>query len=295
MLGLSVKLYRKIWRTRLSIVILLLNIIVCKGYAQPVGSEQANVDSADVVRTWQLPDALKNVAALVYISDGKMACMSEDVGSIFIYNLESGTIENEYQFGQAGDYEGLEIIGKNAYVGCADGRIVEIINYASDTPVVKEYGTHLTVRDHVNGLCYDRKNRRLLVSVRGLEDDLQPYKNVYGFRLQDKRMLVKPVVRIDLRNHWFNSAQAKRLQTVFQPTDLDINPVNGQLYVIDGSKCQLLRMRLTDGIRDVIMLDKNKFFQPEGITITPSGEIFIASRGARDQPGTLLQVRIIHK
>jgi hypothetical protein len=51
-------------------------------------------------------------------------------------------------------------------------------------------------------------------------------------------------------------------------------------------------MKLSENIRDLRQLDKSTFFQPEGITITPSGEIFIASRGERDEPGKLLQIRI---
>lgn len=287
--------YRKKGLNAAAGVILLICVTLSECIGQSIENVWVSRYSVDILHSWELPEPLKNIAAVRYLPGGKIACLSEDVGSIFIFNPGDNVIEAEFPFAQPGDYEGLEIIGQNAYVGCADGRILEIINYASDSPSVTEYGTHLTVRDHVNGLSYDRKNRRLLVSVQGMADELQPFKNIYGFRLQDKRMLVKPAVKIDLRNRCFNGAQAKRLQTVFQPSDLDLNPLNGQLYVIDGARCQLLRMRLTESIRDVIVLDKDKFFQPEGITITPSGEIYIASRGERDQAATLMLVRIKSK
>ena len=157
---------------------------------------------------------------------------------------------------------------------------------------MKEYGTHLTVAENVNGLCVDRKNKRLLVTIKGTEDGNQHFKDIYGFSLVTKSMAVKPVIRIDLMNRVFRRMQVKILQSIFQPSDLDINPVNGQLYVIDGTKGQLLRMKMSENIKDLKQLNKQTFYKPEGITITPSGEIFIASKGEREEPGRLLLIRI---
>ena len=105
-------------------------------------------------------------------------------------------------------------------------------------------------------------------------------------------MTIKPAVKIDLRNEVFDSLQAKNIQTLFQPSDIAISPVTGLLYVIDGTRVQLLRMRLSESIKDLNELDREKFIQPEGISFTPSGELFIASKGVREEPGMLLQVRI---
>ena len=219
--------------------------------------------------------------------------MSEEIGAIFIFDLESKEIEKQIPFGPPGDYEGLVLVRNTAYVACSDGRILEIVNFLqADTPKVIEYGTHLTVNEHVNGVCYDRKNRRLLVAIR--DDVNENFKGIYSFNLVNKRMSVKPAIRVDLRHRVFESQQTKKLQTIFQPSDLDISPVTGQLYIIDGTRGQLLRMRLSESIRDLVQLDKNEVFQPEGITFTPSGEIYFASKGIREEPGMLLRVRIIN-
>ncbi len=90
----------------------------------------------------------------------------------------------------------------------------------------------------------------------------------------------------------FRNLQPRNMQTVFQPSDLDINPVSGLLYIVDGTRAQLLRMRMNENIKDLTELDKEKFIQPEGITFTPSGELFIAGKGVREEPGMLFQVRL---
>ncbi|MBL7697185.1 MAG: hypothetical protein JNK79_03475 [Chitinophagaceae bacterium] len=221
-----------------------------------------------------------------------MACLQNEIGSIFLFNLETGLIDKEIPFGPPGNYEGMVLVNKTAYIGCADGRILEVQNYAADSPRVVEHGTHLTIDDRIVGLCYDRRNKRLLVSVRGNDKTDLQYKGIYAFNLALKRMPVRPVIKIDLRNPVFGGIEPKNLQTVFQPSDLDINPRTGLLYIIDGTRRQLLRMRMSENIRDLKNMNREKFFQPEGITFTPSGELFVASKGDRDEPGMLLHILV---
>ena len=245
-----------------------------------------------ISREWTLPPLLRNISAIDYISPGKMACLQDEVGSIYIFDLDSGAIEKEFPFGPPGNYKGLVILNNDAYVACADGRIIEIKNYSSEKREATEYGTHLTIEEEVNGLCYDKKNKRLLVTIKRTEDGNQLYKGIYSFHLSDKRMLAKPAIKIDLRSRVFRNLQPRNMQTVFQPSDIDIDPITGLLYIVDGTRVQLLRMRMNENIKDVTELGREKFIQPEGITFTPSGELFIASKGVREEPGMLFQIRL---
>lgn len=269
----------------------LIIILISRGF-ELSAQDSLKDDVVKITRSWDLPAVLQNISAIDYISPGKLACLQDEMGTIFIYDLEASAITAEFPFGPPGDYQGLAIVNNITYVACADGRILEITNLDADTPAVKEYGTHLTVAENISGLCFDKKNNRLLVSISGAEDANQHYKDIYSFNLATRSMPVKPVIRIDLANRVFKKPLPKNLQSVFLPSDLDINTANGLLYVIDGTRGQLLRMKTSNGIRDLKKMDKKKFFQPEGIMITPSGEIFIASKGERDQPGKLLLVRI---
>jgi hypothetical protein len=252
----------------------------------------SSANTVQISHAWQLPPELRQISAIDYIARDKMACIQDEVGAIFIFNLDSSAIEKEISFGPPGNYKGLVIVKTDAYVACADGRIIEIKNYTSEKREVIEHGTHLTIEEEVNGLCYDRRNKRLLVTIKGKEDDDQNYKGIYAFGITDKRMMVKPAIKIDLRSRVFSNLQPRNIQTVFQPSDIDINPVTGLLYIVDGTRMQLLRMRMNENIKDLTELDKEKFIQPEGITFTPSGELFIASKGVREEPGMLFQVRL---
>lgn len=248
-------------------------------------------DVVKITRSWVLPATLREISAIEVTASGKIACLQSQVGSIYIFNIETGLVDKEILFGPPGAYEGLALVNGDAYIACADGRIIEVAKYMADSPSVKEYGTHLTIAEKLDGLCYDRRNKRLLATVKGSADAIQQFKGIYAFSLTHKRMPVKPVIKIDLRHRVFG-VPSKNIQNVFQPSDLDIHPTTGQLFIIDGDKRQLLTMRMPDNIRTLRALDNDKFFQPEGVTFTPSGELFIASKGNRDLPGMLLQVEI---
>jgi uncharacterized protein YjiK len=131
-----------------------------------------------------------------------------------------------------------------------------------------------------------------LVTVKEAENGSLDEKGVYAFNLATKTMSVKPAVTIDLKDSVFSNLQPKNLQNVFQPSDLDINPRNGQLNIIDATRGQILQMKSSGKIEKLIELDKTKIFQPEGITFTPSGEIYLACKGLREEPGMLLRIRI---
>ena len=279
-----------------------LLLYICFGLINTVGfSQQAfnagvvNPTKSGVVkitRSWKLPPVLKNISAIDVVLTGKIACLQEEIGSIFVFSLETGEIENEIEFGPPGNYQGIALVGGDAYIACGDGRIIQVRGYLGSQPEVVEYGTHLTVTDEVNGLCYDRRHKRLLVTIGGSEQSNLQYKGIYAFGIDSKRMAVKPAIKIDLTNKVFKGLQPKNLQALLQPSDIDVHPINGLLYVIDGTRGQLLRMRMSESLKDLIELDKEDFIQPEGITFTPSGELFIASKGVRDEPGMLLQVTI---
>lgn len=247
-------------------------------------------DVVKITRSWELPASLKKISAIDFIDDYRVACLSNEVGSIFIFNISTKEIENEIQFGPPGDYEGLALVNNDAYVSSGDGRIFEILDYMSQKPVTKEYGTHLTVRHHVEGACFDKRNNRLLIPIKGTEEGNKFYKGIYAFDLKTKTMPVNPVIRIDLKDSAFSKVKSKKLQSLIQPSDITIHPGKHDIYIVDGVKSQLLTMDETGKIKDLMVLNKLLFVQPEGMAFGPSGDLYIAIEGIKQEPGMLLLV-----
>ena len=62
------------------------------------------------LQSWELSKSLVEISGLGYIDEDRLACVQDEKGNIYIFNLDSGKIESKIDFGDDGDYEGLEIV-----------------------------------------------------------------------------------------------------------------------------------------------------------------------------------------
>jgi len=244
-----------------------------------------------IVKKWNVPKELTEISGLSYIDGHRFACVQDELGKIFIYNAASSSVEKEILFGATGDYEGLAVVGETFWILRADGNLFEVSNVNAARASIQEYSTPLTIKQDPEGLCYDKRNNRLLIAIKGAEPGTENYKGIYAFDLSSKKMDRQPVFKIDLQNKVFGNGADKKKKNTISPSDISIHPVSGDMYIIDGHNPQLL---ITDGggnIKKLYGLNSNDFAQPEGITFNSAGDLFIANEGTK-QPGNIVQVKI---
>ncbi|MCW3073177.1 MAG: hypothetical protein JWP69_246 [Flaviaesturariibacter sp.] len=251
-------------------------------------SEAATADypAVNIAGKWEMPQELVEISGIAWLDKDRFACVQDELGTIFIYSLASKSVVKEIPFGNAGDYEGIAVTGSTAYVVRADGKLFEVSGFESGKPAVKQYATHLTVKQDVEGLCYDAMGKRLLLSIKGAEPHTKAYKGIYGFDLSTKTMDKEPVYKIDLAQAALSGGGKK---SRFEPSDLDIHPTSGELYITDASGGKLAVMKTNGEIRQVYGLDKREFTQPEGISFNADGELFISNEGGKGR-GNILKV-----
>jgi len=252
------------------------------------GSANATIT---IVKKWDMPEYLAEISGLSYIDGQRFACVQDELGKIFIYNAKSSSVEKEISFGAPGDYEELAVVGETIWVLRADGKLFEVRNVNAANPSVKEYSTPLTTKQDAEGLCYDKKNNRLLIAIKGAEPGTENYKGIYAFDLNSKEMDQQPVFKIDLQNKVFGNGSDKKKKSTINPSGISIHPVTGDLYIIDGRNPQLLIIDAGGNIRKLYALNSKEFAQPEGITFNSAGDLFIANEGTK-QPGNIVQVKI---
>lgn len=80
-----------------------------------------------ILEKWELPDELKEVSGIALMSEGKFACVQDEIGTIFIYDASQEKITDQIKFAGAGDFEGITLNGNSAYVLRADGVILKLI------------------------------------------------------------------------------------------------------------------------------------------------------------------------
>ncbi|NTS39279.1 SdiA-regulated domain-containing protein [Flavisolibacter sp. BT320] len=242
-----------------------------------------------IAQKWDLPPVLKEVSGIAYMDGDRFACIQDEQGVIYIYNRAAGKVEKEIRFGAPGDYEDIALVGEKAWVVRSDGKLFEV-DMASGKAT--QHSTPLTAEHNVEGLVYDKASNRLLLAIKDDEPGGADYKGIYGFDLAGKKMAKEPVYKIDMTNEAFASDKGKKKgkNKSVKPSAIGIHPSTGEIYVTDGPKSRLLIMEKNGNLKNVLQLGKS-FEQPEGITFSPSGELYISNEGNK-QPGNILAVTL---
>ncbi|WP_266205402.1 PepSY-like domain-containing protein [Pontibacter kalidii] len=244
--------------------------------------------------SWELPSELREVSGIALLPDGRMACIQDEKGTIFIYNLASKTLEEEYPFGESGDYEAIAVDGKTAYILRSDGTVFEVNNFMSAKPSVKQHKSVLAGSQNTEGLALDKVNNRLLIACKGHDRKLGNNKGIYELDLRTGKMNPEPVISIPLAQEPLQAPagdkkKAKDGYDVLQPSSLEIHPQTGAYYMLDAVNQRIMVLEKDGKISKMAPLDKNLMRQPEGLAFGPKGEVYIATEGSKKGNGAILK------
>ena len=239
---------------------------------------------------WKLPDILEEVSGIEWIGNNKIACVQDEDGIIFIYNLYSHKIEKEIKFAGPGDYEGIAIDDKTAYVLRSDGSIFKVQQFQSSKPITTKYHTFLTEDQNVEGLCLDKMNNRLLLALKDEDLIKKDFKGVYAFDLSQDILLERPVFELDLKDDLL-SESGEKISKRLRPSEIEIHPNSSDIYILDAKAPKLLILDPKGIIKKVYKFNENEFSQPEGISFQPDGTLYISNE-AGNEPANILNVKI---
>ncbi|WP_181163605.1 SdiA-regulated domain-containing protein [Pontibacter mangrovi] len=242
--------------------------------------------------SWVLPAELREVSGIALLDDERMACVQDEKGSIFIYNLKDQELEKEYPFGAAGDYEGLAVDGSTAYVLRSDGTVFQVKEFESSKPQVKKYKSALAASQNTEGLALDKADNRLLIACKGHDKTLGKNKGIYELSLESGKMRPEPVITIPLEQELLQATTDKKkkdLYDVLQPSSLEIHPLTGEHYLLDAVNGRIMLVSEDGKLSSVTTLDKKMLRQAEGLSFGSNGEVYIASEGSKKGRG------VIHK
>jgi len=208
-------------------------------------------------KIYELPEELKEVSGIVYLEDDQIACVQDEVGAIYLYNLKSEKITDKRGFAVEGDYEDLAKKGDTYYVVKSNGTV-----YENNELETKKYPTELTQEDNTEGLCLDEARDRLLIGCKNNKGNSET-KRIYGFSLADYKLSAKPVIQFKESKH-------------FHITALAISPVSKDLYVLSNNAV-LVILDMSGKIKGKFNLDATLFVQPEGISFSKNGDLYISN------------------
>ncbi len=233
---------------------------------------------------WEFPSELREISGLSYLPSGKLACIQDENGYIYILDFEKREIEKKIYFGKDGDYEGIEVINDMAYILRSDGRLF-VLNLHDKNPVVKKIKTPLTKKNNSEGLGFDPSTNELLIACKGkagLKKDELKGQAVYAFNIKQNTLSDSPkyliktkAIKKALETHNLNTNK----HTPYRFSGIAVHPVTNQVYIIGSVGKLLIIIDHNGDIKTLTAMHPKLFIQPEGICFNPAGDLFIASEG----------------
>ncbi|MDC7994001.1 SdiA-regulated domain-containing protein [Altibacter sp. HG106] len=250
----------------------------------------ADSDEYEINASWNLPESLYEISGLSFLSEDRVACVQDEDGIVYIFNLKTSQIEREIKFSDPGDYEGIAVIGNTAYVVQSDGDVFEISEYTSE-PDTQKYENLIKSKENIEGLCYDKKNNRLLLAAKGARANDENFRRIYAFDLDSKTIDKSPAYTIQYTDSIFNRLSDNILYRNIMPSAISVHPKTSDIYVLEGKSPKLLVLDPTGATKALFVLDIETFPQPEGITFSPDGDMYISNEGSGG-PATIRRVSV---
>lgn len=273
-------------------------------------SKKISYDFSKPIINDELPPILQEISGLAIIDSTSIACVQDEDGILFIYNIKTRKITQQHAFGLKGDYEGITLVNDLLYVLRSDGVLFEIKDYKSKKLKVKTYSTSVPAINN-EGLCYDVINYRLLIGAKGKINKDQLNKDarfIYAFDLKTKTVNQSPAfsfntsdinVSAKMQGINFPKKQNKKGQSIehgfkFNTSEISIHPITQQLFVLSATDHALFVFNKTGNLEYIEQLNPLVFNKSEGLDFFQNGDLLVSNEGQAHKP-TLLRFNYLPK
>lgn len=238
------------------------------------------IDNYTISETWELPVELNEISGIVWIDSNTLACVQDEDGMLYIYDLNDKEITEEIPFAGSGDYEGIALHNDDMYVMQSDGLLYKIKNWSATNKVVSTHQTAFKDSNNMESLTYSANDNSLLTTPKD-RDSKDDYKGIYKISISSlKTDLAAPAYKIDMNAEALKAYKDKKLYKTFNPSEIAVHPKTNDIYVLEGKNPKLLILDAKGALKTLYKLDEINFQQPEGMTFSEEGDLYISNEAA---------------
>jgi uncharacterized protein YjiK len=232
------------------------------------------------VALWVLPPELGEISGLALTSDDRLFAHDDETARISEIDYRRGSITKHFFAGAnslRGDFEGLTCVGDRFYLLDSKGLLYEFSEGQDEQRVdVTKHDTHLGKECEFEGLAYDATANAIMMACKNTgEKKNKGMLVLYRYPLDagDKAgisELAVPMSEVIGKNNWEQ----------VRPTDLAIDPSNGNYVMVDAQEKALIVLTPTGDVVLSRPLD-GKHPQAEGIAITHDHILIISDESKK--------------
>ncbi len=268
-------------------------------YILPDSSFRYNLDQPD--NKFKLTKKLKEISGLACYDDKWLIAVQDEKGALYTIDIKSGEIEDIIKFSADGDYEGMACKDNVFYALRADGVLFRIKDWHKKKTIkTKVIETSLGKINDTEGLAYDPLSNDLIIACKGsslIGEQKHKSRSVYSYDLDSSAFNSLPVCTITRKKFkkfikdnlskypeykpYKKEMKKAKKDIIIQPSAIAVHPITKNYYILSAISNSLVVMDRNNEIKHVKRLSKKKFEQPEGLTFTSNGDLFISSEGQK--------------
>ena len=269
-------------------LVILIYLFGFQTYSWSQGKNNLPYNLGKPSHVYILPSVLEEVSGLSYYSPNVLATINDEQGVVFLYDLEMKKITRKIRFDKNGDYEGVERVGDALYVVKSNGNL-----YKFDVGIkgkVEEISSPFGSKNNIEGLGYNKDTNSLLLAFKGnAETNKNKIKGkaVYTYDITLSKFSEKPLLVL----------QDKDLERIlgannskFRPSGIAVHPLSGEIYMLASVGSALVVFNPDGSPNNLSILKRSLFPQPEGITFSPEGDLYISNEN--EDGGTILHFKM---
>lgn len=230
----------------------------------------------------KLPSELDDISGLCYYrKDNSLFLESDEKGCLYKMLLKKPTDIRKWKFSHKKDYEDIVLVDSTFYVLNSNGGIIAL-NFLNDSISMHEYTFPEKGSYEFESLYYDDKLKKLVMICKDCDLDKTGVTSTYTFDPQ--QLNYGSSFTMDTRKITdVTGPHAGK----FKPSAAAINPITKDLYIVSSVNRALIIANRGGGIKEIYPLNPALYNQPEGITFSPSGDMFISNEAGKLDPANI--------
>ena len=251
-----------------------------------------------------LPFELREISGITPYIDGTMACIQDEEGIIYIYDMSSNSIIDQIPFAERGDFEGLTKVDSTFYILRSDAQLFAVTR-SNDSVIVNSNRLSIHAWDN-EALCYDQRDNRLLLTPKskiGKGPEFKGQRAIYEISLETGKLNPIPVFTVQVddilsyaleNNIPLPKKEASKITDSidyflkFKPSSIAVHPKTNDVYVISAIDHTMAIFEKNGKLINFMTLDPVLFNKPEGMTFLANGDLIVTNEGQMGTP-TLLK------
>lgn len=266
-------------------------LLISQCYSQSYDSKYYSFPDSypmEEMKKINLTDDMEEISGLEWIDEKTLWAIEDESSLIFELNAESGKITRKKKFAKNKDIEDILFYEDKAWVLQSNGNIYEVSNPLTEYSNTEMHEFPIKKKRDFEAIIKPKNEPEIWIFCKVCSwDENSNRSSIFSFNLESKEFKedAKRVLENEQLAEIMEGEDFKKVK--MQPSAIALHPFENQYYLLSSSDHWLMVLDPEMTPKAFYHLNPKLFKQPEGITFSPDGNMFISNEAVDGKPNFL--------